>query len=101
MDLQQINAVTDQNRKPISKLTSLQEGEGHLILGMRIVNGTFGKSVMVELEKTVVFLPNRATHVLEANIEKFEPEKYLLVFTGQQLIGGYSKPLATFQIVTK
>lgn len=97
MDLKKINSAAACENKPSIKLNELTEGAPNLIYSIKIVNGTFGRVPLVELEKNVVFLPKRTTETLEENINNFSSEKYALVYTGdKELYKG--KSVSLFEI---
>ncbi|CAH1972753.1 unnamed protein product [Acanthoscelides obtectus] len=83
MDLTKINETsTLAGLKPAVKLRELPSNGPHLILGAKITKGKFWESVLLELEKNVVFLPGRVTEGFKIQIDKFEAAKYTVTFTG-------------------
>ncbi|KAL1493865.1 hypothetical protein ABEB36_009549 [Hypothenemus hampei] len=81
MDLKQINAacrVTPQ--KPIQKLHDLPIDFPNEIICAKQVSGKFVSQILLELEDCVVFLPQRATSVLENHVDSLKG--YRLVFRG-------------------
>ncbi|XP_074034173.1 uncharacterized protein isoform X2 [Leptinotarsa decemlineata] len=85
MDLNKINGISlvdTENKKPVEKLQNLPLGEPQKIFSARIVQTKFGKTVLLELEKHITFLPQRVTKTYERFINHFEQEKYAIVFRG-------------------
>ncbi|CAH1974834.1 unnamed protein product [Acanthoscelides obtectus] len=83
MDLTKINETsTLAGLKPAVKLREPPINVPHLILGAKITKGRFGESVLLELEKNVVFLSGRVTESFKTQIDKFEAAKYTVTFTG-------------------
>ncbi|KAL1516284.1 hypothetical protein ABEB36_000203 [Hypothenemus hampei] len=73
MDLKQINSVCGLiQQKPIQRLQEFPLNSPKEILGAKVVSGKFGTQVLLELEKSVVFLPKRTTTVLEPHIDELQ-----------------------------
>ncbi|KAL1488249.1 hypothetical protein ABEB36_015204 [Hypothenemus hampei] len=58
--------------KANSKNTGVSLNSPKEILGAKVVSGKFGTQVLLELEKSVVFLPKRTTTVLEPHIDELK-----------------------------
>ncbi|CAH1972099.1 unnamed protein product [Acanthoscelides obtectus] len=83
MDLSKINQASSlADLKPSIKLWELPINVPYLILGAKMTKGKFGESVLLDLEKNVVFLPGRLTQAFKSEIEKFKAAKYTVTFTG-------------------
>ncbi|KAJ8909476.1 hypothetical protein NQ315_002673 [Exocentrus adspersus] len=82
MDLKSINTAAQINRLETVKLSDLKPDEPMLIKGIKIIQTTYGKSVLVDLGEKQVFLPRRIVESVEANITRFAPDKYTLTYKG-------------------
>ncbi|KAK9876461.1 hypothetical protein WA026_012780 [Henosepilachna vigintioctopunctata] len=99
MNLQEINAVCSKvDAKPLEKLKDLPIGVVYPILKLKIINGHYGESILVETEDFKVFLPRRVTEVFRPLIANFTPAKYGFRSLGIQEIGHFS-PSTKFEIV--
>ncbi|KAL1487550.1 hypothetical protein ABEB36_015781 [Hypothenemus hampei] len=98
MDLKQINAacrVTPQ--KPIQKLHDLPIDFPNEIICAKQVSGKFVSQILLELEDCVVFLPQRATSVLENHVDSLKG--YRLVFRGTRNFGSQHHETADFEFL--
>ncbi|KAL1490077.1 hypothetical protein ABEB36_012821 [Hypothenemus hampei] len=59
-------------QKPIQRIQEFPLNSPKEILGAKVVSGKFGTQVLLELEKSVVFLPKRTTTVLEPLIDELK-----------------------------
>ncbi|KAK9707729.1 hypothetical protein QE152_g27662 [Popillia japonica] len=63
--------------KPAIKICKLHVGTPYKIFGGKFVNTKYGKSVLLELENNVIFLPKRyAEAVTNENIQNFNTSEY-------------------------
>ena len=80
------------------KLVDLLLGQPQPIKTAKVVTTKFGKSVLIELEDSVVFLPSRVTETYSPHIGYFGSGKYSLVFRGK-VETGKANPAASFEIL--
>ncbi|KAG5865827.1 hypothetical protein JTB14_031337 [Gonioctena quinquepunctata] len=90
MDLNALNSISlleTKVPKPVIKLKNLIVGEQYKIYTAKLVQTKFGESVLLELEKNVVFLPQRVTDEYKPHIANFSPEKHAVIFRGTKDVG--------------
>ncbi|KAG5866542.1 hypothetical protein JTB14_028464 [Gonioctena quinquepunctata] len=84
--------------KPVIKLKNLIVGKQYKINTAKLVSTKFGETVLLELEKNVVFLPQRVTDEYKPHIANFSPDKYAVIFRETKDVGK-PYPAASFEIV--
>ncbi|KAG5871771.1 hypothetical protein JTB14_023455 [Gonioctena quinquepunctata] len=90
MDLKALNSISLSESnipKPVIKLKNLIMGEQYEIHTAKLVQTKFGKTVLLESEENVMFLPQRVTDEYKAQIANFLPEKYAVIFRGTKDVG--------------
>lgn len=87
MDLAAFNKEALLSNKPTCPLKNLPRDLRLPIISVKIVKGQYGKSVLLELEDKVVFLPNRVTNLVQGKTDTFTPNKYSLIYRGSEQIG--------------
>lgn len=91
MDLNEVNAVSLLEAKPITRIAELQLNTPHPIYGAEIINTKFGETILLELKDSKTFLPNRMLPLLKNKLEDFRGGKYSLVFKGLKEVNKPSK----------
>ncbi|KAL1487824.1 hypothetical protein ABEB36_015474 [Hypothenemus hampei] len=98
MDLRQINsACRVALQKPIRKLQDLPINFPKEIVYAKQVSGKFVSQILLELEDCAVFLPKRATSVLENHVDNLKG--YRLVFRGTRNFGSQHHETADFEFL--
>lgn len=87
MDLAGINKKAFFTDKPVKKLKDLTIQKPHLILDATLTTTAFGEAILLELADHKVFLPTRVTERFKDNLNRFQPEKYTIKFTGLRNFG--------------
>lgn len=78
--MEDLNQVSLGFTKGIKQLTSLELDEKYKVLSAKITQGRYGKTVLLELEQNVVFLPKRYVNVItQQHIENFNSRRYAIV----------------------
>ncbi|KAG5892291.1 hypothetical protein JTB14_020322 [Gonioctena quinquepunctata] len=85
-------------QKQVIKLKNLIVGKQYEIHTAELVQTKFGETVLLELEKNVVFLPQRETNEYKPQIAYFSPEKYAVIFRGTKDVEK-PYPAASFGII--
>ncbi|KAL1487677.1 hypothetical protein ABEB36_015654 [Hypothenemus hampei] len=98
MDVSKLTEVSNFNSKPVIKLNTLTVNQPYVVKSLNIVKTKFGEVVKAELEKNIVFLPQRVTEAFKKNVEKFEPGKYAITFKTMKTIDGLN-PTPIFDFV--
>ncbi|CAH1103850.1 unnamed protein product [Psylliodes chrysocephalus] len=99
-DLLEINETAELEFKPNFKLSDLPLNEKFTICSLTSVQTKYGESIIVELERNVVFLPKRMVPLLKGKEAKFENKEYCLVYEGSKEVGKLN-PAQLFKIVKK
>ncbi|KAG5868392.1 hypothetical protein JTB14_013594 [Gonioctena quinquepunctata] len=82
MDLNALNSISlleTKIAKPIVKLQNFKIGEQQATYPAKIVPSKFQETVLLELEKNIVFLPQRVTNEYNPYITSFVAEKHALI----------------------
>lgn len=91
-------SLLEKENKPIKKLSELQQDIPYKIFSGTLVNTKFGKSVLLELESCVVFLPKRVTETYTPYLKFFREQKFAIVFKGTKDVHK-PNPAVLFQII--
>ncbi|CAH1113851.1 unnamed protein product [Psylliodes chrysocephalus] len=99
MDVNFLNKVSFmKENKQVVKLSDLPLNLPQKNFGAKITKGRFGDAVLLELEESVTFLPQRVTESYRPNLRHFIPEKYSIIFKGTVDVGK-TNPALSFLIV--
>ncbi|KAG5871432.1 hypothetical protein JTB14_002243 [Gonioctena quinquepunctata] len=101
MDLKALNSISLSESnipKPVIKLKNLIVGEQYKTNTAKLLQTKFGGTVLLELEKNVMFLPQRVTDGYEPHLADFSTEKCAVIFRGTKDVGK-PYPAASFEFV--
>lgn len=90
MNLSNINAVglTNYSNKPLLKIKDMVINTPYVLVNIKSVSTPFGRSIMVETDDNVIFLPQRLAHELnEEQVTQLNMMKLSLVFRGMSASG--------------
>lgn len=90
MNLSTINAVglTNYTQKPVLKVRDMVINTPYVLINIKSTRTPFGRSIMVETNENVIFLPQRMTTELDdEKIEQLKTMKLSLVFRGMSASG--------------
>lgn len=89
MDLKQINSVgLAEACKPILRVKDMEKDKLYQIVGIKSVDTSYGKSVVVETESHIIYLPKRLVEVLDDQaIADLRSCKLAVVYRGVKDVG--------------
>ncbi|KAG5865133.1 hypothetical protein JTB14_030206 [Gonioctena quinquepunctata] len=100
MDLKALNSISLLEKnipKPVIKLQDLIVGDPQKIYSAKLVQTKFGETVLLELEKNVVLLPQRVVAEYKPYVSLFSERKHAIIFRGNIDVGK-PQPAASFEI---
>lgn len=87
--IKQLNVLgLTESLKPVLHVKNMEQNKLYPVINIKSIDTQFGKSVLVETDSNVIFLPKRIANALdEAKIEELKNMKLALIFRGLKDVG--------------
>lgn len=87
--MEKANKLGNLQQKPTLKYKDIKIDQSYQLYDIKTVNTKFGRNILIELDKGVLFLPKRFQSLTEEDLEKMKSTPMGFIYRGTNEIGKY------------